>query len=474
MAMIGKRHPFLANYKVGVDANGVLTAIQLDYYVDSGCNVNDSPGCLAMAFDACDNAYYAPNWKVTGYLCQTNLPSNTAMRAPGCVPAIFIIETVMDQVAKSLGVDPDALRFANLVQNGSVTPYGQTVSNCTLPAVWTQLKQQADYDNRRAAVADFNAKNRWRKRGITIMPLKYGIAWGGYTCGGHVSVYADGTVGITHSGCEIGQGINTKVAQVAAYTLGIDMSNIVIRTTRTDLHPNAAPTGGSITSELNCAAVQQACKNLLAVIDPVRKTLPAGTPWPQVVAACLGQGVDLSNRAWYLGASTGPFNYSSFGATAIEVEMDILTGESQIIRTDIVFDCGISLSPLIDIGQVEGGFVQGLGYWMSEKLTFDTGSGRLLSNNTWEYKPPAAKDIPIDFRITMLPNTPNPDGFLRSKATGEPPYCMACSVLFAMKNAVTAARAEIGQDKDYYAVNGPFTVDAVRAASLVDPSQFSF
>ncbi|KJE95964.1 XDH protein [Capsaspora owczarzaki ATCC 30864] len=461
LEMIGKRNPFMANYKVGFSATGVLQAVQIDYYADAGCFVNDTPGTVSMAMTTCDNAYYAPNWLVNGYMVTTNSPSHTAARAPGCLPAIYFMESIIDHVARSLGVPVFNVRSANLNQQGQMTPYATPLTYCSLPTVWSSLIASSDYDNRAAAVASFNAANRWVKRGITLMPLKYGISWNSYGCGATVNVYADGTIAVTHSGIEVGQGINTKIAQIAAYTLGVDMSMISV--------PQA--TGGSITSELNGQAVVLACQTLLARMAPVRQQM--GNPtWTQLVTQCNTQGVELATRGWLFPTTQYTFQYFSFGAVCAEVQVDVLTGDTQILRCDILLDCGVSLNPLVDLGQCQGGFVMGLGYFMTEKAIYDTTSGALLTNGTWEYHVPHSKDIPIDFRASLLPSAPNPLGILRSKASGEPPSCMSCSVLFAMKEAIIAARQEIGNTA-FFTANAPLTIDQTQQLCLVDPSQFS-
>eukprot|EP00051_Salpingoeca_urceolata_P009950 m.120900 g.120900 ORF g.120900 m.120900 type:complete len:1312 (+) comp16518_c0_seq3:946-4881(+) len=471
MQMHGKRHPWLAKFSIGVDAQDKLHAVKIDYYADCGMSANDSDGTMAMALTACDGAYTAPNWTVTPYLLKTNKPSNTATRAPGCCPAIFSMETAMDFCAQQLGKDPTAFRLMNLNKQGDTTPYGSILKYCNLPTMWTKFLDSTEYATRRAAVDKFNSENRWKKKGIAIAPNKYGIAWGGATYSANVVVYGlDATVLISSGGAESGQGLNTKLAQVAAKFLGAPLDKIRVNSTSTFSDPNNIPTGGSIGSELCCTAISTACANLKKRLDAVAQTMQDPT-WEAVVAKAHGQGVDLAERGWVDPSQPTPFQYFSYGMVCTEVELDVLTGEHEILRVDILFDCGQSLNPAVDIGQVEGGFVMGLGYWLSEQIKYDT-DGTLLTNGTWEYKPPGAKDIPIDFRVELMPDAPNPSGFLRSKASGEPPLCMAANVMFALKYAICAAKLEQSSTVTSFAIDGPATVERVQGLCGVSPGQF--
>jgi xanthine dehydrogenase/oxidase len=287
-----------------------------------------------------------------------------------------------------------------------------------------------------------------------------------------VSILLDGTVTISHGGIEMGQGINTKVAQAAAMSLGINLDQIVIQSTSTSIVPNVSPTGGSITSELCVKATLKACDILNDRLAPFRSQ---GNPtWEQLVQAALMAGVDLNAKGYVFppNSPNGPQQYSSTGACCAEVLVDVLTGELEILKTDILFDCGVSMNPAIDIGQVEGGFIQGMGMHLTEDLLIDNDTGRIVSNGTWEYKPPCSLDIPIEFNVTLLKNSGNPLGILRSKAVGEPPLCMACCVLFAIQNAVSSARSD-ANTTGYFDFNSPSTVDVIQQACLVNIKQMT-
>ena len=257
MELVGKRNPFTCKYSVGFDDRGLLHAVKLDYYEDCGCSPSDSIGTMSMALTICDNAYYCPNWLVTPYLVKTNLPTNTSCRGPGVCPAVFFMESVMEAVSRNLGVAPELVRRVNLYKQGQVTPYGQPLPYCSLDTLWTQAMSSMDFANRKAAVVAFNSQNRWRKRGISIAPQKYGLLWNTANFSAYVAIYGqDGSVVVTHAGIESGQGINTKVAQVVAFKLGVPLEKVTVELPRALDAPNTNCTGGSITSELCCMGKQ--------------------------------------------------------------------------------------------------------------------------------------------------------------------------------------------------------------------------
>lgn len=472
MQMIGKRNPFTCNYSVGFDDRGLLHAVKLDYLADCGFSPSDTVGTMSMALTICDNAYACPNWLVTPYLLKTNLPTNTACRAPGVCPAVFFMETVMENVAKTLGVAPELVRQANLYQKGQVTPYGQPLPYCSLSSLWAQAMTSMDFASRKSLVSAFNTANRWRKRGISIAPQKYGLVWNTENLSAYIAIYGhDGSVVVTHAGIESGQGINTKVAQVVAYKLGVPLEKVTVELPKVFDAPNTACTGGSVTSELCCMAAEAACDILNQRLEPVRKSLPPTATWQDLINKCVQQLVELGARGWVTPTHTAPFQYNSYGVVCTEVEIDVLTGEQQILRADILFDCGQSLNPAVDLGQVEGGFVMGLGYFTTELLKYDALTGRNLTDGTWEYKPPAVKDIPIDLRVTLLPNAPNPAGYLRSKACGEPPLTMASNIIMALGQAVQAAIAELPGPVPVL-LDAPATVENIQLQCKVSPAMF--
>ncbi|KAK3581553.1 hypothetical protein CHS0354_031893 [Potamilus streckersoni] len=470
MNMIGKRYPYRADYTVGFTDDGELNGLKIVVYADCGASVNDNaiPPLLSMI----DNAYDCANWTITPIAVKTNKPASTTCRSPGSLPGIFIIETIMEHISKSLNKDPTDIRVKNLYQQGQINPLTKNIiTYCNISQIVQNLRDSADVQTRLQKIQEFNQANRWKKKGLSIVPIKFGILWNGITYGINLCVYAsDGTVAISHSGIEVGQGINTKVAQVCAYEFGIPISMIKVKSSNSFVGANSITTGGSITSESCCQGIVYCCQVILQRMAPVKAKIKDPT-WLKIVHECVEEEVDLVARSWYAPVGKDHFQYYSYGATCAEVELDVLTGEHQISRVDIIYDCGESMNPAVDIGQVEGAFVMGIGYWMTEELKYDPQTGQLLTNSTWEYKPPLGKDIPVDFRVNLLKNAPNPLGVLRSKAVGEPPMCMSCSVLFAAKHAIESARQEIGQ-LDYFPLDGPATTEYIQKACLVDPSQF--
>jgi xanthine dehydrogenase/oxidase len=286
----------------------------------------------------------------------------------------------------------------------------------------------------------------------------------------HVAVYhVDGSVAVSHGGIEMGQGINTKVAQVVAHTLGVPLESVTVKPTNNFVTANAIVTGGAATSELACFAALQACNKLLERMAPIKEKMKGGT-WAEITKAAYMEGMDLASHH-LPNAADNLKAYNVWGLNLTEVEVDMLTGEYKIVRVDQIQDAGKSLSQEVDIGQIEGCIEFGLGLWTTEKLVYDENTGELLTNNTWEYKVPLPKDIPEDLRVTMLKNAPNPLGVLSSKATGEPPLCMSSCVLFAMRNAIDSARADAG-NTDYYPIDPPITPEEIVRLSLSTKDKF--
>lgn len=315
-----------------------------------------------------------------------------------------------------------------------------------------------DYAARKESIDTFNQENRWRKKGIAVVPLDYPQQFFG-NFPAMVSIYhGDGTVLISHAGIEMGQGLNTKVAQVAARTLNLPIEMIRFRPCDTMTSPNAMCSGGSSTSDAIAVAVMHACEMILEKIQPVRDEMPKDATWPEITLACHGKNIELS--ALYTQQNGQQTNYSVHGVSCAEVEIDVLTGNVQLTRVDIYEDVGASMSPLMDVGQIEGAFVMGLGFFFNEALTFDKSTGELLTNRSWNYTPPGPKDIPIDFRIKFVKNSVNPVFIFKSKATGEPPLAMTCVGLFALRNAIQAARKDAGV-QDWLHLPAPATPDQI-------------
>ncbi|XP_052067277.1 uncharacterized protein LOC127706661 [Mytilus californianus] len=471
MKMLGGRLAYRADYTVGCTDQGKLNGIKMTLYADVGYNGNDST--LYSVYGFIDNAYYCENWKITPKTVKTNKPCNTYCRAPGSTPGIFIMESIMEHVAKELQLDPTDVRVLNLYQKGQTTPHNRPLLYCNIRQLTTDLMTSATVKQRQTSVQAYNQANRWKKKGLSVVPMKFEISYIFVHYNAIVNIYAwDGSISIAHGGVEMGQGINTKVAQVCAFELGVPIDIISVKSTQTTSNANDFVTGGSIGTELCCLAVLNCCTALRSRMAPVKAKMQ-NPSWKDLAQKCLVDKVDLSARfcAFEPGTILEEPQYNSYGVTCTEVELDVLTGQYLINRVDMLFDCGESMNPMVDIGQVEGAFTMGLGYCLSENLKFDPQSGELLTNSTWEYKPPMGKDIPIDFRIQLLKNAPNPKGVLRSKAVGEPPLCMSSSALFALKRCIEAARKDIQKDT-YFPLNGPTSVDKLCELCLADPSHF--
>lgn len=467
-ALLGCRGGKLMTYKVGVKNDGSIVALQANVVCAAGAVATDAVGADMVAIHSLDNAYYIPNALISGQLVTMNTPAVTAVRGPGWVPGIHFGESLISSIASSLSMDPIAVREKNFFQRGQTTCDGMILTYWDMPNVWQTLKTNADYDTRVSNVAAFNAANRWVKRGLAMTPVRFGVGQTGANYDSLVNIYPDATVSITHGGSEIGQGINTKVIQVAAYKLGLTLAELpmicINETCTRSISAGSNVTGGSVTSELCSLSVMHACETLTRRLAPFRQP---GQSWVQLITAASAAGIELTATGFTNAPvnGSGIFNYNSNGASLAEVEVDTLTGQFEVRQVDIVFDCGISLNATIDIGQVEGGFVFGMGYYTSEQPSWDPTTGKPMAGSTWEYKPPSAYDVPETLNIALLKNAPNPVGVLGSKATGEPGVALATSVVQALESAITAARDANGLGAQrWVATSLPLTVDKIQQA----------
>lgn len=499
---IGGRHNFKANYKVGFRADGSIQACKVEAWGNGGCTHDFSGFLFLEVAEAVPSVYgWGGNFCIDIHGMKLNLPSNTAVRSFGNPQAMFITETIIEDVATALGKTAEEVRENNmLTKDTAVTPWKQTMDFFNADMLYEKVKADAGYAARTQAVKGFNLENRWRKRGISVVPLCYGHSYV-YAAGtgALVNIHGtDGSVTVHHGGCEIGQGIHIKVAQVVALTLGCDLEAVKVAETSTDIIPNMRFTGGSITSEVACEAARRACLDLNQTLEPHRKFLrekkakeSAENPepsWAEVVAAAnslMGHQEKLSATGVFApttnkyttdveGNPNGkPFHgdYFTFGAACSEVEIDVLTGETQVLKSDILYDVGQSLNPGIDIAQIEGAFAWGIGYYLYEEPLFDS-KGTDRTQGVWEYKPPMASEMPRDISIELLRENPFPSGVLGSKAVGEPPFMLAYSVVGAVKQAIAAARKDAGAPAAF-ALPMPCTVDAVRQACAVKTAQLT-
>ncbi|KAF6204370.1 hypothetical protein GE061_002711 [Apolygus lucorum] len=457
MKWAGKRYPVFSDYDVGVSETGEIQYLNASVYQDDGSSPNDP--AVGGTMQHMINIYDKSTWNVKAYDVLTESAGNTYCRAPGSTEGVALIETIMDHITAVTGKDPIQVRLANL----------DKAANSDVPKLINDAVESANYRQRVEEVDKFNKENRWKKRGISIVPMDYPF---GYFGGFHavVSIYGnDGTVVITHGAIEMGQGVNTKVAQVAAHLLGIDVSLISVKPTYNHTSPNDVSTGGSVGSESVAYAVKKCCEMLNERLAPYKKQLGPDADWISIIRNAHRSLVDL--MATYQFTMADAKGYNIYGVTIAEVEVDILTGQYQTRRVDLVEDAGQSLSPEVDIGQVEGAFIMATGYWTCEQLVYDPKTGANLTYRTWTYKPPGAKDIPIDFRVTLKKNSINPNGVLGSKATGEPPFCMAVSIPLAIRKALVAARKDSGQADNWVEMNPPFTAENIWLSGLTKKDQ---
>lgn len=500
MVMTGKRHNFLNDYDVAHDGDGRLEAIRYRLAGQCGNSPDLSDAIVDRAMFHCDNAYYLPAVLIDGLRCKTHTVSATAFRGFGGPQGMITAEAVMDEIAFRVGKDPLDVRRLNLYDTAerNVTPYHQTVDSFSIPRILDELERDADYRARRQATRTFNAASPVLKKGIALTPVKFGIS---FTvshlnqAGALVHVYSDGSIHLNHGGTEMGQGLMTKVRQIVAEEFQVSTDRIVVSATRTDKVPNTSPTAASSGTDINGMAALNAARTIRhrmvnflsgkyavdnAEIEFVDDRVRVGSEmlaFEQVAhEAWLGR-IPLSATGFYRTprihydrekASGRPFFYFANGAAVSEVVIDTLTGESRLLRVDILHDVGRSINPAIDIGQVEGGFIQGLGWLTCEELKWDA-NGRLLTDGPATYKIPAISDAPPEFNTRLLADADNSEETVfRSKAVGEPPLMLAISAWCAIRDAVAAA----ADYRVFPRLQAPATpeeilraVDAVRAGS---------
>ena len=489
MTMTGKRHPFYVEYDVGFDDDGLLHGIEIDLAGNCGYSPDLSGSIVDRAMFHSDNAYYLGDATINGHRCKTNLASNTAYRGFGGPQGMVAIEEIMDAVARELGKDPLEVRKRNYYgkTERNVTHYYQTVEHNMLEEMTAELEASSDYAKRREEIRAFNARSPILKKGLALTPVKFGISFTASflnQAGALVHVYTDGSIHLNHGGTEMGQGLNTKVAQVVAEVFQVDIERIQITATNTDKVPNTSPTAASSGADLNGKAAQNAAQTIKQ-----RLVEFAARKWQifeedvefkngqvrlrdqyisfeeLIQQAYFGQ-VSLSSTGFYRTpkiyydrsqARGRPFYYFAYGAACSEVIVDTLTGEYKMLRSDILHDVGASLNPAIDIGQVEGGFVQGLGWLTMEELVWND-KGKLMTNGPASYKIPAVADMPLDLRVKLVENRKNPeDTVFHSKAVGEPPFMLGISVWCAIKDAV----ASLADYKAQPQIDAPATPERV-------------
>ena len=490
MIMTGKRHDFVIDYDVGFDDDGRILGIDFEFAARCGMSADLSGPVNDRAMFHCDNAYFLENVRILSHRCKTNTVSNTAFRGFGGPQGMFAIECVIDDIARTLGKDPLAVRRQNFygTDERNVTHYQQVVEDNIVDDLFDQLLASSDYEKRRESIHAFNADSKVLKRGIAITPVKFGISFTSTLlnqAGALVHVYKDGTVQLNHGGTEMGQGLYVKVAQVVADELGISIEHVRITAADTSKVPNASATAASSGSDMNGKAAQKAAAKIRKRItafaarqygvseaeidfrDGAAHIASRVIDFPELVRQAWANRVSLSATGFYRTPkinydrstfSGRPFYYYAYGAAVTEVVVDTLTGENRVLRADILHDCGDSLNPAVDLGQVEGGYVQGVGWLTSEELWWND-RGDLGSHAPSTYKIPTCSDLAPDFRVQLLQSAANREKTIyRSKAVGEPPLMLGLSAFFALRDAIA------GEDPAGPKLNAPATPEAILRA----------
>lgn len=492
MVMTGKRHPFFNTYDVAFDEQGIMMGSNIMVAGNCGNSPDLSDAIVDRAMFHSDNAYYLNNTKVVGHRCKTHTTSNTAYRGFGGPQGVILGELMMDDIARHLGEDPLTIRKRNLygikhdhirtadgeVDERNQTHYGQIVENNTLPELIEELEKTSEYWKRREEIKQFNANSPFLKKGLSLTPVKFGISFTVQflnQAGALVHVYTDGSIHLNHGGTEMGQGLFLKVAQVVAEEFQVDLDNIQVSATSTEKVPNTSPTAASSGTDLNGMAARDACLRIKAgmvkfaaehygseddqaqeanvrfdnntVVIEKDSGEEVVVPFADFVQQAYMGRVALSSTGFYktpkihydrASGQGRPFYYYANGASVSEVLVDTLTGESRLVRTDILHDVGRSLNPTIDKGQIEGAFIQGMGWLTTEELKWND-QGRLMSNGPATYKIPAVGDTPFEFNVNLLKDRPNGEETIyRSKAVGEPPFMLGISVWSAIRDAVAS------------------------------------
>lgn len=491
----GKRHPMVCDYTVGFDDSGRLCGLRLMMAMNCGFSADLSGPVSDRAIFHADNAYFLEDVAIASYRCKLNTQSHTAFRGFGGPQGMVVIEAIMGDIARRLGLDPLAVRQRNLYDehptaNGQArrdtTHYGMRVEDNILAPLLSKIEQTSQYQQRRKAILAWNAGQPVIRRGLAITPVKFGISFTATLfnqAGALVHVYLDGSVQVNHGGTEMGQGLHTKVAQIVADELGVPLARVLATASDTSKIPNASATAASAGTDLNGRAAQFAARhvrdNLAAFVagldgcgagavrfEAGQVLSPNGTrAFDDVVRLAYANRIQLWSDGFYRTPKihydkttlTGrPFYYFAYGAACTEVAIDTLTGENRVLRVDILHDVGRSINPAIDIGQIEGGFVQGMGWLTTEQLVWDK-QGRLATHAPSTYKIPATGDIPDHFKVDLWPEPNREDNVFGSKAVGEPPFMLAISVFEALRDAVAQARG----DRAAVTLQAPATAEAV-------------
>lgn len=475
MRLTGKRHPYSSDFKIGLDKNGKILAYEVTFYQNAGATADLSPAILERTLFHTTNTYYIPNVKATAISCKTNLPSNTAFRGFGGPQAMFVIESALFKASQVTGIDYHELQKINLLKEGDEFPYGQRARNCRAKICYDTLEKKFEVDKIRKQIDEFNSKSRFIKKSYSIMPICFGISFTSTflnQASALVHIYVDGSVGISTAAVEMGQGVNQKLIEIASKVLSIPTSKIKIETTNTTRAANTSPTAASKAADLNGFAVMEACEiilrrlknfaakilsaadeNQIQIIDGYvyvnnQKTV---LNWNELIHKAYFNRISLSAQAHHATPdvyfdrekSKGePFAYHVYGTALIEVTVDCLRGIYKIDSVKVIHDLGESLHQVIDLGQVEGGIVQGIGWVTLEEIMYNN-QGKLITDALSTYKVPDIYFAPERIEVHFLENAPNPYGPFKSKAVGEPPFMYGIGAYFAILKALLAFKPNL-------------------------------
>jgi xanthine dehydrogenase large subunit len=468
MRMTGKRHPYSSDFKIGLDKNLKILAYEATFYQNAGATADLSPAVMERTLFHCTNSYFVPNVKATAYSCRTNLPSNTAFRGFGGPQGMFVIESAIAKAADALGVDASVIQQKNLIETGDGFPYGQEAES-EAPDCWNDAESKFQVNTLRAEIEAFNAANKIYKKGMALMPVCFGISFTKTLMNqgrAQVHVYTDGSIGVSTGAVEMGQGVNTKILQVAAKVFSVPVEKVRINSTNTYRVANTSPSAASATADLNGKATEIACIAILGRMKQVAanelkakptdielkdeiilvKGKPTELTWKKLVMLTYVNRISLSEHGHYtppgihydLTKEKGhPFAYHVYGTAIVTTTVDCLRGTYQVDSVKVVHDFGQTMNPLIDLGQIEGGIVQGIGWMTMEELVYDK-DGRLRSNALSTYKVPDIYSVPAEIRVYALDTMKDNLAVLRSKAVGEPPLMYGIGAFFALRNAIKA------------------------------------
>ncbi|PNP86475.1 hypothetical protein FNYG_00177 [Fusarium nygamai] len=490
IAFSGQRHPFQSKWKVGVDEKGKIQVLDIDMYNNAGASLDMSSAVMDRACTHVDNCYHIPHAWIRGHVCKTNTVSNTAFRGFGGPQGMYITETIMFKIAEALNMDVDDLRMRNLYEVGQRTPFLQEITDdFHVPTMMEQLSSSSEFDKRKSAIKEFNAKNRFKKRGISRIPTKFGLSFATALhlnqAAAYVKIYEDGSVLLHHGGTEMGQGLYTKMTQVAAEELNVSVDSIYNKESQSDQVANASPTAASSGSDINGQAVKNACDQINERLKPYREKFGKDASMAVIAHAAYRDRVNLAANGFWkmprIGYEWGNWKdplpmyyYFTQGVAISEVELDTLTGDSTVLRTDLMMDIGRSINPAMDYGQIEGAFVQGQGlFTMEESLWMK--SGEIFTKGPGTYKIPGFSDIPQVFNVNTLQHDShgNPINWSKlgsiqsSKGVGEPPLFLGCAVFFALREAVKSAR-EMNGVNEPLVLDAPCTAEKLRLAVADD------